>query len=259
MIATDLLASIPLFAELDEAQLARVAAVSHVHWIDPGACVIREAEPMPPYFHALLVGSIQIVKSAHSGKETTIRLIRPGEIFAWAALLDDGPAPATARAMVRSRVVRIPYAAMALLMAQEPALAMRLLATLCDRLRDLHEQLHAVVSERARTRLARLILRHVDRDGASPTPLPHQVLARMAGITYEESVRIVGEWSHSTRPLVSYGRGGRIAVLDAEALADIAAGREPAVARSGAWGRGGYLAAATVGATLRSSSCPRRM
>lgn len=234
MIATDLLASIPLFAELDEAQLARIAAVSHAHWLEPGECVIREAEPMPPYFHALLVGTVQIVKSALSGKETTIRLIRPGEIFAWAALLDDGPAPATARAMTRCRVVRIPHHAMSMLMAQEPALAMRLLATLCDRLRDLHEQLHAVISERARTRLARLILRHVDRDGAAPTPLPHQVLARMAGITYEESVRIVGEWSHGPRPLVSYGRGGRIAVLDAAALAEVAEGLEPAAARSGA-------------------------
>ena len=234
MIATDLLVSIPLFAELDEAQLARVAAVSFAAWLEPGECVIREAEPMPPYFHAMLVGTVQILKSAHSGKETTIRLVRPGEIFAWAALLDNLPSPATARAMTRCRVVKIPYAAMTALMAEQPVLAMRLLATLCERLRDTHEQLHAVVSERARTRLARLILRHVGRDGAAPTPLPHQVLARMAGIAYEESVRIIGEWSHGPRPLVSYGRGGRIAVLDPEALATIAEGFEAPVARSGA-------------------------
>jgi CRP-like cAMP-binding protein len=234
MIATDLLASLPLFAGVDAAQLARIAAVTHARVLEPGACVIREAEPMPPYFHAVIAGTMQILKSAHSGKETTLRLVRPGEIFAWAALLDGGDAPATARAMVRCRILMIPHAAMMALLAQEPALAVRLLATLCERLRDTHEQLHAVVSERARTRLARLIIRHQLRDGASPTPLPHQVLSRMAGIAYEESVRIIGEWSHGPRPLLSYGRGGRITVLDREALAAIAEGLELATSRSGA-------------------------
>lgn len=234
MINVDLLATIPLFADLGEAQIARIAAVSFAHGVEPGECVIREAEPTPPYFHVLLLGSVQILKSAHSGKETTIRVLRPGEIFGWAALLDGGVAPATARAMVRSRVLKIPHEALLGLTAEQPAFALRLLAALCERLRDVHEQLHAVVSERARTRLARLILRHQHRDGGSPTPLPHQVLARMAGIAYEESVRIIGEWSHGPRPLLSYGRGGRITVLDPQALEALAEGLEPSIARSGA-------------------------
>ncbi len=234
MINVDLLPALPLFAGLDEAQIARIAAVSFARNVEPGECLIREAEPTPPYFHVLLTGSVQVLKSAHSGKETTLRLLRPGEIFGWAALLDGGGAPATARAMTRSRILLIPYEALVGLMAEQPAFALRLITTLCERLRDLHEQLHAVVSERARTRLARLILRHQRRDGGSPTPLPHQVLSRMAGIAYEESVRIIGEWSHGPHPLLSYGRGGRITVLDPEALAALAEGLEPSVAKSGA-------------------------
>lgn len=234
MISVDVLASLPLFADLDETRLARIAAQSFATGVEPGECVIREAEPAPPYFHALLIGTVQVLKSAHSGKETTLRVIRPGEIFAWAALMDGGPSPATARAMTRGRVLRIPYAAMLELMADEPAFALRLLATLSERLRDVHEQLHAVVSERARTRLARLILRHIRRDGGAQTPLPHQVLSRMAGIAYEESVRIVGEWSHGPRPLLTYGRGGRITVLEPDELAAIAEGLELPIAKSGA-------------------------
>jgi CRP-like cAMP-binding protein len=102
---------------------------------------------------------------------------------------------------------------------------LRLLLTLSERLRDVHEQLHAVISERARTRLAKLISRYMSREGNPiQTPLPHQVLARMAGITYEESVRIIGEWSHETLPLLAYCRGGRITVLEPERLATIAEG-----------------------------------
>lgn len=236
MLPIDVIASIPLFANLGEEQLHWLAAVGGARTLEPGECVLREAEPVPRFFHALVSGTIQVVKSAHSGKETTIRLIRPGEIFAWSALLDGGMAPATVRAMSRSRVVMIPHDAMMGLLAREPALAARLLATLCERLRDLHEQLHDVISERARTRLARLILRHQRRDGATttPTPLPHQVLSRMAGITYEESVRIIGEWSHGPHPLLTYGRGGRITVLDPEALASMAEGMELPIQQSGA-------------------------
>lgn len=226
MIDPELLAAIPIFAGLDEAHRARIAAAATVQDVDPGACLVREAEPPPPCFHALLAGAVQVLKSAHSGKETTLRLIRPGEIFGWAALLDGGPAPATARAFTRARVLRIPRATLTALMAEDPAFALRLLHTLCERLRDVHEQLHAVVSERARTRLARLILRHQRGDRGGATPLPHQVLARMAGIAYEESVRIIGEWSHGPRPLLTYGRGGRITVLDPDGLAVVAEGLE---------------------------------
>lgn len=230
MIDPELLAAVPIFGGLDEAHRARLAAVATLQDVEPGACLVREAEAPPPCFHALLMGAVQVLKSAHSGKETTIRLVRPGEIFGWAALLDGGPAPATARALTRARVLKIPRATLTALMAEDPAFALRLLLTLCERLRDVHEQLHDVVSERARTRLARLILRHQRGDRGAPTPLPHQVLARMAGIAYEESVRIIGEWSHGPRPLVSYGRGGRITVLDPEALAAVAEGLEQAPA-----------------------------
>ena len=237
MIAVDALADIPLFCDLNEAQRARIADVSYQFCVEVGGCVLREAEPVPPYFHVLVSGTIQVFKTAHSGKETTIRLIRPGEVFAWAALLDGGPAPATARALMRCHVVAIPYDAMMTMMAQEPALSLRLLATLVERLRDLHEQLHDVMSERARTRVARLILRHRRRDGLTPTLLPHAVLARMAGIAYEESVRIIGEWTHGPHPLLTYGRGGRIGVLDEAALLAIADGLDlpdpiPAPARA---------------------------
>lgn len=235
MISVDILANLKIFAGLDPRHLEALASISALRTVERGACVFHEGEPMPPCFHILALGTIQIVKSAASGKETAIRLIGPGEVFAWAAILDGGLAPASARALTPARVIKIPQAALLQLLAENPQVALRLLATLSERLRDVHEQLHAVVSERARTRLARLILRHHAREGASlKTPLPHQVLSRMAGITYEESVRIVGEWAHSEPPLLEYGRGGKITVLEPLSLEAIAEGDEPPLAGTGA-------------------------
>lgn len=221
-----------MFADLDHENLVVIGALARVRTYERGECVFREGDPQSPYFQVLLTGSLQILKCSLSGKETAIRLIAPGEPFGWASLIDTGVAPATARAMTASRVLKIPRDDLMKLLSEQPKVGMRLLATLAERLRDVHEQLHAVVSERARTRLARLILRYQSREGAAlQTLLPHQVLARMAGITYEESVRIIGEWTHGEPPLLQYGRGGNIVVLDLEGLASVAEGEEATTAK----------------------------
>jgi len=229
MVATEAITALPLFKGLDDLQVQALARISTLRAYERGACVFHEGEPLPPFFLVLATGTLQIVKLAACGKETVIRLIPPGEPFAWAALLASGVAPASARAMEPVRVLHIPQDELTALLTRQPQLALRLLALYGQRLHDLHEQLHAVISERARTRIARLILRFMAREGANlRTALPHQVLARMAGITYEECVRIIGEWSHAAEPLLDYGRGGRIVVRAPAALAALAEGLEPA-------------------------------
>lgn len=233
MVALEVIKALSFFAGLDEAHVEALARISTLRGYERGACVFHEGEALPPYFLVLVSGSLQIVKLAASGKESVIRLIPPGEPFAWAALLSSRIAPASARAMGPLRVLHIPHDDLVALLTAQPRLSLRLVALYGQRLHDLHEQLHAVISERARTRIARLILRFMAREGvALSTALPHQVLARMAGITYEECVRIIGEWGHGREPLLEYGRGGRIVVCDAAALEALAEGLEPQETRA---------------------------
>jgi CRP-like cAMP-binding protein len=233
MVAPDVITALPIFSALGEPGIGSLARMATLRSYERGACVFHEGEVLPPFFTVLVTGSLQIVKQAACGKETVIRLIPKGEPFAWAALLASGVAPASARVMEASRVLYLPREELMGLMTAEPRLALRLVALYGERLHDLHEQLHAVISERARTRIARLILRFMAREGPRlQTALAHQVLARMAGITYEECVRIIGEWSHAASPLLDYGRGGRIVVRDAVALEALAEGLEPIGSRA---------------------------
>ena len=57
-------------------------------------------------------------------------------------------------------------------------------------------------------------------------PFQDYMVYRMAGITYEESVRIMGEWTREPAPLLAYRRGGAIAVLAPDRLAALAEGLE---------------------------------
>jgi CRP-like cAMP-binding protein len=191
-----------------------------------GEVLFYEREPLAPKLRFVCSGQLQIHKSAASGKETIVRIIRPGEVFAVAALFEKKLAPATVTATVDTSVLEIALEDFQSHLTRYPLITIKLLAAFAQRLKDLQETLHTVASERARTRLAALLLRTLERGGGTPagegavrlkTRLPHAVMSRMVGITYEECVRLIGEWSHAPA-ILSYQRGGIITLLDREAL-----------------------------------------
>ncbi len=99
-----------------------------------------------------------------------------------------------------------------------------------QRLQLLHDTVHGLVSERAIVRLTQFIQYNASHYGTEPTERGQQLkvklsyyeIARSIGITYEECVRLF----KSIQSVVAYSRGGKITVLDAQALAVIAAGNE---------------------------------
>lgn len=214
------------FKGLDEQELRDLDERSSCRRYDAGEVLFHEREPLAAKLRFVCSGQLQIHKSAASGKETIVRLIRPGEVFAVAALFDRKIAPATVTATVPSLVLEIPLEDFQAHLTRYPMLAIKLLAAFAQRLKDLQETLHTVASERARARLAALILRTLDRGGGQPvgdgairlnTRLPHAVMSRMIGITYEECVRIIRDWCHDPA-ILTYQRGGVLTLLDRDAL-----------------------------------------
>ena len=214
------------FRGLDATELDELDRRSRCRHVAAGDILFREGETLAPKLRFVCRGQLQIHKSASTGKETIVRLIRPGEVFAVAALFDQRRAPATVTASEASTILEITLEDFQAHLTAHPLLAIKLLAAFAVRLKDLQETLHSVISERARTRLAALILHTLDRGGGTPVPhggirlktrLPHAVMSRMVGITYEECVRLVGEWSREPA-ILHYQRGGILTLLDRAAL-----------------------------------------
>lgn len=89
-----------------------------------------------------------------------------------------------------------------------------------------YAQLNPEQQAALRARLAALILRTLDRGGGQSagdgairlnTRLPHAVMSRTVGITYEECVRIIRDWRHDPA-ILTYKRGGVLTLLDRDAL-----------------------------------------
>lgn len=220
------LRQLELFADVDPALRAQLAAHSTLTRYDVDEIVFHEGEPLPARLYVLVTGTLRIAKMAESGKETILRLLSAGDVFAAPALFGDGQAPATATAIEPVSVLTLKREALLQGIRQDPELALQLLVVFNKRLQRLHSRLHGLVSERAIVRLVNYLDHFATQVGTEPVAAGEQLrsrltyyqIARSIGITYEECVRLFRQ----LRAVVSYQRGGTIVILDRAQLRAIA-------------------------------------
>lgn len=183
---------------------------------------------MPAKLFAVVSGRIEVKKTASTGKETILRTLPAGELFAAPALLGNGSSPATVVAQQDCQILTIERTALLTLIQNTPEVALLLIAVLTERLQLLHQAVHGLVSERALVRLVQYIQQAAIAEGTDVTEqgvllrsrLPYYQIARSIGITYEECVRLFKQ----IKAIFTYHRGGKILVLDQVKLDAIAQG-----------------------------------
>ncbi|MBE9069002.1 Crp/Fnr family transcriptional regulator [Leptolyngbya cf. ectocarpi LEGE 11479] len=222
------LSQIQLFAALSPDDLEQLQPHTQIQQYQREEIVLHEGDPLPMALHVLVSGVLQVQKSAATGKETILRTLRDGDIFAAPALFGDAQAPATVIAMADCQVLTLSQTTLLNTIQQTPEVALRLLVVFNQRLQQLHTVVHGLVSERAVVRLAQLIQYSawqygtdiIDAGEQLRIKLPYYQMARSIGITYEECARLMKKLD----AIVKYGRGGKIVILNSEGLETIAAG-----------------------------------
>ena len=212
------LKQISIFQDLATAELESLVPHSYIREYQKDEIVMQEGDRIPQQLHALISGRLEIKKTASNGKETLVRLIPPGELFAAPAIFGNGISPATVICQVESQVLTIDREALLQAISHAPEISLRILEVFNQRLQQLHNTVHGLISERAMVRLVRLIQYYRERDGADSTPegdrlnikLPYYQIARSIGITYEECVRLFKK----LKGIVVYKRGGTIIIQD---------------------------------------------
>ncbi|MEH2041124.1 MULTISPECIES: Crp/Fnr family transcriptional regulator [unclassified Nostoc] len=222
------LSQIIVFAGLKTAEKIGLQAYTQVQGYRQGEIILHEGDRLPAKLYAVVSGSIQVTKTATTGKETILRALAAGEIFAAPALLGNGISPATVTAESDCEILTVERDALLKAIGENPEIALRMLMVFNSRIQQLHETVHGLVSERAIVRLARLIQYFAAESGTESSPqgeylkikLSYYRMARSSGITYEECVRLI----KSLKSVIAYRRGGTITILDVEKLDAIASG-----------------------------------
>ncbi|MCC5644091.1 Crp/Fnr family transcriptional regulator [Nostoc sp. CHAB 5824] len=216
------LSQIIVFAGLETADKVSLQPYTQVQRHRKGEIIFHEGDRLPAKLYAVVNGSIQVTKTATTGKETILRALATGEIFAAPALLGNGISPATVTVESDCEILTVERDALLKAIGQNPEIALRMLTVFNSRIQQLHETVHGLISERAIVRLAKLIQYFAAESGTESTSqgkflkvkLSYYRMARSSGITYEECVRLI----KSLKSVIAYRRGGTIMILDAEKL-----------------------------------------
>lgn len=152
-----LLRQIPLFASLDEDDLAQVGALTTVRQYDRGEVIAIEGE-RGGSLRYVQAGMVKLATTSADGREQVLRLVPTRQTFNLLAALDGQPMTATATALDLTTIYAIPRDIISRLLAERPAVAQAALQALAADTRDIIALAKDLALYHVSERLARLLL-----------------------------------------------------------------------------------------------------
>lgn len=165
------------------------------------------------WFYLVAKGEVKILKHTLMGKDIILEIMSPGDIFGGVAVLDNKPFPASAQAMELVTVIRISRQNLLRILEEYPILKLEIVKYFSDRLRDAHETLKNIATERVERRIASLLLKLSEKVGVEDRgykkidfPLTRQEIAEMVGTTVETCIRTMSKFQKQDMIKSSGGR-----------------------------------------------------
>jgi CRP/FNR family transcriptional regulator, cyclic AMP receptor protein len=216
-----LLARVPVFDELAEDDLRRVAEVSVPRRFAPGEVVFREGDDSDTCY-VVHAGHARAIREHPDGRQITLATFGPGDIFGELAMFDDERRSATVEATDELEVLGILGGDMRRLLRLHPDMAVKLVISLGRRLRAANERLARQSFQTVQSRVAAVLAQLVDQaraEGAGERDVPvvatQADLAKLAGSSRESASRFLAVLERAG--VITQGRG-RLIVHDPAAL-----------------------------------------
>ena len=219
--SADLLARVPIFADLPASDLRQIAALSHPRRFAAGETVFREGDHSNTCY-IVRSGHARAIREHSDGRQIALATFGPGDIFGELAMFDDEERSATIEAIDATDTLAILGPDMRRLMLQRPEIAVALAAALARRLRATNERLASQSFQTVQSRVANVLSQLVEQaraEGVDADEVPitaTQVdVAMLAGSSRESASRFLASLERAG--VIEQGRG-RLIVRDPAAL-----------------------------------------
>jgi CRP/FNR family transcriptional regulator len=216
-----LLARVPVFEELADEDLRRVAEVIVPRRFGGGEIVFREGDDSDTAY-VVSAGHARAIREHPDGRQITLATFGPGDIFGELAMFDDERRSATVEATDDLEVLGILGGDMRRLLRRHPDMAVKLVISLGRRLRAANERLARQSFQTVQSRVAAVLAQLVEQaqaEGAGARDIPvvatQADLAKLAGSSRESASRFLAVLERAG--VISQGRG-RLTVHDPGAL-----------------------------------------
>jgi len=220
----ELLSKSYLCSGFDDRELREIAAIAQFRKVTREAIVFFENDPADGFF-VLLSGRVRIYKASPDGKEYTLHIIKPGQLFAEAAIFKGGNYPANCMAGEDSSIAFFPKDAFLGLLKKFPEISLKIIGSLSAFVRDFTRQVEELSLKEIPARLASYLLNQVEKAGSDIVHLDSTKaeLANRLGTIGETLSRNLKKLSDLGIIKVS---GREICILDSSRLNKIADGEK---------------------------------
>jgi CRP/FNR family cyclic AMP-dependent transcriptional regulator len=194
---TPLFRKFDLFAELDDRELASIAAVAKSRRYAKDD-VVFHADENGDIFCLIKEGQVKVTMISPEGKEIILSMLGPGDFFGEMSLLDDEPRSATVIATEPLDVYTIWRSDFLQILDENFSITKKVFAELSKRLRTASNRIESLATMDVYGRLARFFLdlaresgKVLDNGYVAVTRPTHQAIANMIGTSRETVSRLI--------------------------------------------------------------------
>jgi CRP-like cAMP-binding protein len=214
------LANLPLFSDVAEEDLDRIAAGCAIVHAEKGKVIVRRGDPCVG-FHAVVYGQVKLGFTSAQGSEKVVDIIGPKQSFGEALMFLERPYIVSAQALSDSMLIHVGRSTIFGEIEMHPLLARRMLAGLSRRLHGLVNDVEAYSLRSGAQRVIGYLLRQEgdEASGANTLtvtlPTNKNIIASRLNLTPEHFSRILHELSNAALIEV---KGREVDILDVERL-----------------------------------------
>ena len=217
------LREVPLFSQLEDEDLDRLAGLARVLRLDKKKILFSEGEPYRGMF-VVLSGLAVVYKLGDDGRMLILQVCRPGDSLAEVPLFEEADAgyPAYGKVTRTGDILFLPREKFVPFLKQHPEVAWEMLDVFAARIKELVLQLEGVTLREVTSRLARYLMREIEaagQHGEGPPvltlPLAKGSLASYLGMVHETLSRT---FSRLVRDEIVSVKGSEITILDLDRL-----------------------------------------
>jgi CRP-like cAMP-binding protein len=220
------LSRVPLFAELDDGARHELARCARLMRVPAGQVVIERGDPAQALY-AVESGRLKVVAPRPGGRDATLHILGPGDVFGEVALFQEKGRTARVTALEAAQLIALDRRDFMQLLSRSGELATRVLTLMARRLHDTIAHLDATTSLDVGQRLARKLLslaqlfgeRESDGHTRLSLSLSQSELAELVDSSRQTVNRLLCQWRDQGLLQLADGRVLRIDTSALEPLA----------------------------------------
>lgn len=211
-----------VFKDLEPEAFQQIVRYAKSRKFTRGGRIFSKGDPGTSLF-LVANGTVKIGVSSTDGRDAIFNLIGEGEMFGEVALFDGQPRTADAIANTDCEVLVIDRREFLPFVERQPALAMRFIELLCNRLRWVSAHVEQVMLPDLPGRLAKAIIRLIEKSQARAMPkrivVTQQEMSEMVGMSRESINKQLRIWENHQWVRLEHGA---IVVLNEEPIRRLA-------------------------------------